>query len=198
MNTKLKCIVAASHQVVKCTYFSFGSFIRWVSILFFSLSLWRFKINSEFSFDSHHRLPYDWLKFSIIRATTNKPSTKWYGAMSQASHPTENQIRESHTDAQTVQCLACALCLCWITPEEIIIIMFWCRCWSRHHSSGATFNEPKENLYVLILNAVAFTRNWTETRRARGIQRRMHSKRFRLHYSSSRLLYTQILHPFSV
>lgn len=69
-----KCITvawatASQFETGECTYFSFESFVcdntrvEWVSVVFFLSSsllllllLWRFKINSEFSFDSHHRV----------------------------------------------------------------------------------------------------------------------------------------------
>lgn len=95
-----------------------------VFLLLLLLLLWRFKINSVFSFDSHHRLMRLVEMLVLYWTTANKPSTVELASWStvyEASNRKPNKSKVA-TDAQTVQSM-CFGCLCWITLEGIIIII---------------------------------------------------------------------------
>lgn len=74
-------------------------------------------------------------------------------AWSNECHPTECQTRESHTDAHSVQHVL--HCLCWITEEEIIIIIGGVLLLPLSSVLRGTI-RAEENRNVLVSNAVAF------------------------------------------
>lgn len=172
----------ASNWVVNAHYFSFRSFYanqnvygvshRSVCMLLLLLLLllefmWRFKINSKFSFDSQHLVPRWRLVENAVYYIKLLQINRSSNGM---EHPTENQIRENHTDARTLfsMCFVFILDHCWRNHHHhclAVLLLLLCGC---HHSSdGETPTERRMRMFWIWTQSHS-DGNTIRSQRARG------------------------------